>query len=450
MGVVVSRYRCVQPDVVPTFPSLLRNDAHTTQMASSIESATTSRLLRSERTVAFAYVFAIVLAVAEVALDLGTWVALDIASIYGVPLVLAAFTRNRWLLWGLMVMLTLATFSAYALQIPAGTFALREALFVNRVLDAAALLLISGLLHVWMTSLDTREVQEQRLEEQNRKLESANALLIAHEAQIVRQNAELIQRRREAEDTSGRKTRLLNAVSHDIRNPVNTINLMAGVIRHAAEDPSRVTQVPQMARRLQSNAQALVTLVSDMLDIAQLDSGLLQRRESTFSLGELIEAKCRDFAPLAEAKLLYLNSEMPEPICVRTDRTKLDRIVTNLVTNAIKFTAEGGVTISAAVAADRSVLIRVSDTGSGIAGEQLERIFDEFAQFDVTLETPDKGWGLGLAICRRLATFIGAGIGVESKLDRGTVFTIRLPSECVADIAPVTIPRVSPVIASRG
>ena len=184
-----------------------------------------------ERAVVFASWSAIVLSVAEVALDLGTWVELDIAAIYGIPLVLAAFTRNRRLLWGLLIVLVLATFIAYALQIPSGSFALHEALFVNRVLDAIALLLIAGLLHIWMASLDVRDAQARLLHEQNNRLEAANALLVAHEARIVRQNEELSRRRHEAEEASGRKTRLLNAVSHDIRNPANTINLIAEVIR---------------------------------------------------------------------------------------------------------------------------------------------------------------------------------------------------------------------------
>jgi len=98
-----------------------------------------------------------VFAVAEVVVDLGIWVELDIATIYGIPLVLAAFTRNRRLLWGLMAALTLATFITYASQIPVGAFELREALFVNRVLDAVALLLTAGLLHMWMVSLDIRK-----------------------------------------------------------------------------------------------------------------------------------------------------------------------------------------------------------------------------------------------------------------------------------------------------
>jgi signal transduction histidine kinase len=378
-----------------------------------------------DRSVAFARYSAVVLAVAAVVLDLGTWVELDIAAIYGIPLVLAAFARSRRLLWGMTVALVAATFVAYALQITAGSFELREALFVNRVLDAIALLLIAGLLHVWMSSLDVRDAQSQLLREQNVKL-------LAHEARIVQQNAELDRRRREAEEANGRKTRLLNAVSHDIRNPANTISLMADVIGRLAEDPAQVTHVPQMAKRLQANAQSLVALVSEVLDIAHLDSGLLQLHSSTFPLGEFIDAMCRDLAALAEAKSLYLQAEAAEPIVrVCTDRIKLGRIVTNLVMNAIKFTPSGGVTVSAAATNDGAAVIRVRDTGIGMAATELEHIFDEFAQVDPPAGNPNRGWGLGLAICRRLANFIGATLDVESRPGQGSVFTVRLPPEYV-------------------
>jgi signal transduction histidine kinase len=413
-------------------------------MALERESKSTSPLSPAGADSSATWAFAIAVAVAEIALDLGTWVELDIASVYGIPLVLAAFTRNRRLLWGLTVALALATFIAYGLQIPAGAFEAREGLFVNRLLDAVALIVTAGLVHVWMTSMDIRQAQAQLLLEQNRKLETANELLVAHEAQIVRQNEELNRRRQDAEEASGRKTRILNAVSHDIRTPVNTINLMAEVIRRTAEDPAGVTQVPQMARRLQSAAQSLVALVSQVLDIAHLDSGLLQLCESTFSLNEFIDSKRRDLAPLAEAKSLSFDSESPERIVrLRTDRVKLDRIITNLVTNAIKFTLRGGVTIGATISDVGAVVISVRDTGIGIPDNEIDCIFDEFARFNVPLGKLNGGWGLGLAISRRLAIFMGADISVESELGRGTVFVVTLPSECVIDVQQVVLPVAS-------
>lgn len=216
---------------------------------------TESSTRHRDRTALVAGWFAIVLSAAEVILDLGTWADLDIATIYGIPLVLAAFTRDRRLLWGLMTVLVLVTFIAYALQIPSGSFALREALFVNRALDAIALLLIAGLLDIWMASLDVRDSQARLLHEQNSRLEAGNALLVAHEARVVQQNEVLSRRQHEAEQASDRKTRLLNAVSHDMRNPANTIYLIAEVIRRSAEDPALVTNLSRMAERLQANAR---------------------------------------------------------------------------------------------------------------------------------------------------------------------------------------------------
>ena len=124
---------------------------------------------------------------------------------------------------------------------------------------------------------------------------------------------------------------------------------------------------------------------------------------------------------------------------MRTDRIKLGRIVTNLVMNAIKFTPSGGVTVSAAATNDGAAVIRVRDTGIGMAATELEHIFDEFAQVDPPAGNPNRGWGLGLAICRRLANFIGASIGVESMPGRGSIFTVRLPPEYVVGTAPVAL-----------
>ena len=97
---------------------------------------------------------------------------------------------------------------------------------------------------------------------------------------------------------------------------------------------------------------------------------------------------------------------------------------------------------------DGAALIRIRDTGIGIAEAELERIFGEFAQLDIAVGERDRGWGLGLAICRRLANFLGATIAVESEVDIGTVFTVRLPPECVLDIAPATPSGASSAVAS--
>lgn len=301
-------------------------------------------------------------------------------------------------------------------------------------LAAIAALLTAGLIHIWLRSVDAVKAQTRLLKAQNHELEAINAELVRREEKIARQNEELERRRREAEEASARKTKLLASVSHDIRTPINTINLMAEVLRRTAEDPALAPQVPRLAQRLQANALLLADLLSAVLDNAHLESGHAQYRESTFSLNAMLVSSCEDLRLAAQAKTLQLNIEVPErAVWLRTDRLKLQRVVLNLVGNAIKFTERGGVTVRAVLTPDRVAMICVRDTGIGIARQQLDAIFTEFAQVGSHNGHGTRGWGLGLAICRRLVGLIGGRITVESELNRGTLFKVRLPPECVVD-----------------
>jgi len=375
---------------------------------------------------------AVLLASIEVFIDWVTHIQLNVAIIYGLPLVLVAAGRSRRLLWGLAFVLILMTFSVYSVQIPPGLFSPREPLFVNRVLAAAALLLTAGLLHVWMIAVDTTEAQSRILKNQNEQLEAANQELHRREEEIARQNEELDRRRCEAEETSDRKTRFLASASHDIRSPVNAINLIAEVISRTAANPDLTAQVPALAHRLQANALSLSDLVSEILDITRFDSGRISLQESTFSLNDLLADECLRLNSLAQAKNLGLEVESPPlPIGLRTDRVKLARVLGNLLTNAIKFTKSGGVTVSCTLAPVRGVLIHVRDTGVGIAPEHLAEVFNEFAQLGNAACDRGKGWGLGLAICRRLVAALGGQVTVESELNHGSTFTISLPPSCI-------------------
>ena len=179
---------------------------------------------------------------------------------------------------------------------------------------------------------------------------------------------------------------------------------------------------------------SLADLLTTVLDNAHLDSGHVEYRESTFSLNAMLAPSCNELGPVAQAKRLQLKIEVPErTIWLRTDRVKLQRVISNLVSNAVKFTEQGGVTVAAALTADRVAMICVQDTGVGIAPQQLEAIFTEFAQVRTSDSGGNIGWGLGLAICRRLVKLIGGRITVDSKLNHGSVFKVRLPPECVVD-----------------
>ena len=369
---------------------------------------------------------AVLIALLEVFIDAITPIEANVSVVYGIPLVIAVMTRRRALLWRLTAFLMAATFIVYRAEILPGAFSLHEPFFVNRLLAAVALLVTAALLHMRILVVDRVEAQRRLLKLRKEELEAAYR-------HIEQQNRELERRRREAEEASGRKTRMLASVSHDIRTPVNTINLMANVIRRTAEDPALATQVPGLAQRLQANASSLATLVSEVLDLTRFESGHVEVHESRFSLNELIREQCAALSPLAEAKQLRLCADVPEEMLwLRSDPVMLGRILSNLIGNAIKFTAAGTVTVSTARTAE-NLFIGVRDTGVGIPPECRQCIFDEFAQVHKPGALHQKGWGLGLAICRRLAALLGGSITVESELNRGSLFSISLPIACVLE-----------------
>lgn len=252
--------------------------------------------------------------------------------------------------------------------------------------------------------------------------------------ELKRVQRELDLRRREAEEASVRKTRFLSAVSHDIRTPANAINLMAELIRRASASDELKRDLPDLAQRLQANTRSLMELVGDLLDVARFDSGRVELVETQFMLGDLIADECRQLSLLAETKGLTLECEpLARPIRLFTDRVKLGRVLGNLLGNAIKFTSTGTVQISAGFLSptDRRVVIRVRDTGQGIASANLHRIFDEFAQLQNPERDSAKGFGLGLTICKRLVEVMGGEIIVESEPGKGSTFMVVLPQSTV-------------------
>jgi signal transduction histidine kinase len=235
-------------------------------------------------------------------------------------------------------------------------------------------------------------------------------------------------RGREAEEASTRKSSLLASVSHDIRTPLTTINLIADIIRRTADDPDLAARVPDLAKSLQASALSMSNMTSDVLDISAIDSGRVTLHESDFMLYELLAQERANLEPMARAKGLYLRFSPSGPAFrLRADKMRLARVVRNLVTNAIKFTESGGVTVSGALTDGHAAVISVSDTGVGIAPENLGQIFGEFAQLRASGDAEGRGWGLGLAICKRLVGMMGGEITVESTPGRGSTFTVHLP-----------------------
>jgi signal transduction histidine kinase/CheY-like chemotaxis protein len=242
----------------------------------------------------------------------------------------------------------------------------------------------------------------------------------------------LEQKRIDAEEASIQKTRFLAAVSHDVRTPANAISLLAEFIEKCAGDPARQHQIPALAKNLWSNARAMVDLVSDVLDLTRLDSGHFDLDVAEFSLNELIRAEAGQAMPLADRKGLDLKFKLPEhEVRVASDRTKLARVISNLVSNAIKFTEAGEVRVECSPREDGGVSIHVVDTGIGIPSENLGHVFDEFFQLKNPERNREKGAGLGLAICQRLLKGLGFMVKVKSVIGKGSTFSVEIPPDRV-------------------
>jgi PAS domain S-box-containing protein len=255
--------------------------------------------------------------------------------------------------------------------------------------------------------LDAKQTLEQRVEERT------HALQLALEAQR--------DAKRLAEEANATKTRFVAAASHDLLQPLNAARLFASALEERSDDPD----VREIAGRIDSSMRAAEEVLDDMLDIARLESGTMRAEFTDFSVAGIIEELEQQFAPLAARRGLRLRVTSPA-CCVRSDRVLLRRVLQNLIANALRYTQRGGVLVGCRRRGDFARL-EVHDTGPGIAEAHQRAIFEEFRRLDRHSPWGDKGLGLGLSICDRIARLLGLQLGLRSAPGRGSVFSIRVP-----------------------
>ena len=232
-------------------------------------------------------------------------------------------------------------------------------------------------------------------------------------------------------EESRRKSFFLNALSHDLRTPLNGLMLQAEVARMSAEADD-VESLKSAVNELEAGARAAADLLETLLQSARLDWSEEPNQITDFPLEESLAAVASLSQVAAMRKGLSLICQCPQGLRVRTDRVKLERILANLVNNAVKFTVTGGIRVVAEFAG-RGLEVHVVDTGPGIASEQQARVFEEFFQVQNHERDRDKGFGLGLAIARRLARQLGGDVEVESAVGAGSRFTVLLPDAIVRE-----------------
>jgi signal transduction histidine kinase len=240
---------------------------------------------------------------------------------------------------------------------------------------------------------------------------------------------EVDRRRRQIDDVSLKKSKFLQAVAHDVRNPANAIALLSELLRKSAHDPAQSEEIPEIASELEKSAVSMVTLVTDVLELSRLDLGRLELHESDIDLGKWLDEQCKQFQVQASRKGLEFAYELPEQnVQMKIDKGRLARLLGILVSNAIKFTDKGKVEIEASQLPDRNVCIAVTDTGAGIPPEKMNDIFDEFVQLKNPLRQKIGGTGMGLAIARRLVEVLGGKLEVASEIGKGSTFSFTLPT----------------------
>ncbi|WP_456425915.1 HDOD domain-containing protein [Rhodocaloribacter sp.] len=246
--------------------------------------------------------------------------------------------------------------------------------------------------------------------------------------------AALLEAKQRAEELSRLKSSFLACMSHEIRTPLSAITGVADLL---LDEVSPAQQ--ELVKLIQAGASRLLETLTSVLDLTQLEGGSLQMRPETFDLVEQVRTTVPLFREQALQKRLSLSLALPEePIEVEQDRAAVNRVLMNLISNAVRFTKEGGVVVGVE-ARGPAVTIRVTDTGIGISEVFLPHLFEEFRQESSGLARTHEGSGLGLSITKRLVELMGGEISVESERGKGSTFTVRLPRR-VSDAGPVEEP----------
>ncbi|XOV80272.1 MAG: PAS-domain containing protein [Aestuariibacter sp.] len=231
-------------------------------------------------------------------------------------------------------------------------------------------------------------------------------------------NQKLDEARCQAEQANLNKTKYFAAVSHDLLQPFNAAMLFSSVLSEKVTSPEQ----QELTDNIHNSLENAETLLTSILELTKLDAGAVQPQVEEFMLSSLLNAVCNEFSLMCEDKGLAFEVQFDD-VGIRSDKRLLRRVIQNLLTNAVRYTANGNVRVS--VQCNNDVLLSIQDTGPGIKAEDQQRIFNDFEQLDAQFS--ERGLGLGLAIASRICKILGHELTLDSTFGSGSCFSIRLP-----------------------
>jgi signal transduction histidine kinase len=271
---------------------------------------------------------------------------------------------------------------------------------------------------------------------QRSELAALQAELTETNKGVVALYAELDQNALQLREAADLKSRFLSYMSHEFRTPLASITSVTDILLVRLDGPLTAEQERQL-RFVQGSVRELMEMVDDLLDLAKVDAGRISISPEWFEMVDLFSALRGMFRPIVGSGGVSLIFEEPDQVPpIYTDDKKLAQILRNFISNALKFTLEGEVRVSAGVVEGEMIEFAVTDTGIGIAAEHLPALFSDFVQLDTRIQKRLRGTGLGLSLARKFAELLRGSVAVQSELGKGSRFSVLIPARYSQDAQP--------------
>jgi signal transduction histidine kinase len=244
---------------------------------------------------------------------------------------------------------------------------------------------------------------------------------------VVALYAELDDKAAQLRDANELKSRFLSYMSHEFRTPLTSMTSIAGILLSRLDGPLTAEQQKQV-EFIRGSTRELTEMVNDLLDLAKVEAGRITISPEWFEMVDLFAALRGMFKPIVASTSVTLTFDEPkDEIKLYSDDKKVSQILRNFISNALKFTPQGEVRVSARMLDAERIEFAVTDTGIGIAAEHIPNLFADFVQIDVRLQKRLRGSGLGLSLARKFAELLGGHVAVQSELGKGSRFSVVLP-----------------------